>query len=420
MTREACEWFSLHARCVTLRAQLWCTATRHADAWKDSGRDSETAARVSANPVQVPALRGRWYIYSQWTTASIHGVPFCLYVRPPVSRKSHAAFAVACFVASVDAVLQSCCWFESCNLPTSMAANRTKHQQHHSLGKTLAVDCASATAASFALAPFITAVDISIVRNVNGSMKLWDSMGILMKEVITRPHRFLTRRDFLVVWLLYAGTYGTANITKTVCRNWNQISSIFSSKSKGPARISPSTTTASAAVNPAKVPGSISDIIPTQITTTGFNMSVCIYKDRLFTQWFGTRAASKVPLSALSLWAIRDSLTVGAAFTIVEPVGKLISDSTNISRRNGNMLSQLLCPIGIQYVSTPLHLLGLDLYNNPASSLGGRAKLIGREYFKSVFARQMRIGFAFGIGGVGNRYIHEKLSHMTGQHSWST
>jgi hypothetical protein len=70
-----------------------------------------------------------------------------------------------------------------------------------------------------------------------------------------------------------------------------------------------------------------------------------------------------------------------------------------------DMTAQLLSPAAIQFISTnPLHLLGLDLYNQ-SSNTNHRSK----EYLKSTMARIGRIGPAFGIGGICNKKFRDKL-----------
>jgi hypothetical protein len=68
-------------------------------------------------------------------------------------------------------------------------------------------------------------------------------------------------------------------------------------------------------------------------------------------------------------------------------------------------LAQFSCPALMQFASTPLHLLGLDLYNRQPP--GGmpwteRASRIRRDYISSSFARMGKIVPAYGIGGVVN------------------
>jgi hypothetical protein len=59
----------------------------------------------------------------------------------------------------------------------------------------------------------------------------------------------------------------------------------------------------------------------------------------------------------------------------------------------------------MQFASTPMHLLGLDLYNRqPPGGLGWRerASRIRRDYVPSCFARMGKIVPAYGVGGVAN------------------
>lgn len=67
--------------------------------------------------------------------------------------------------------------------------------------------------------------------------------------------------------------------------------------------------------------------------------------------------------------------------------------------------AQFVTPAAVQLVSTPLHLLGLDLYNRPGVAVGGtdgRAAKVLRDWAKSSAARMCRIVPAFGVGGVVN------------------
>lgn len=67
--------------------------------------------------------------------------------------------------------------------------------------------------------------------------------------------------------------------------------------------------------------------------------------------------------------------------------------------------AQFITPAAVQLVSTPLHLLGLDLYNRPGVRFGGqegRGAKVLRDWAKSSAARMCRIVPAFGVGGVVN------------------
>jgi|TARA_R110002003_G_scaffold132_8_gene12430 hypothetical protein len=75
-------------------------------------------------------------------------------------------------------------------------------------------------------------------------------------------------------------------------------------------------------------------------------------------------------------------------------------------------VAQFVTPAAVQLVSTPLHLLGLDLYNRPGvRMLGGegRGARVLRDWAKSAAARICRIVPAFGVGGVVNTKVRRGL-----------
>jgi hypothetical protein len=75
-------------------------------------------------------------------------------------------------------------------------------------------------------------------------------------------------------------------------------------------------------------------------------------------------------------------------------------------------VAQFVTPAAVQLVSTPLHLLGLDLYNRPQAQVmgadGRMGKVVG-DWAKSAMARICRIVPAFGVGGVVNMKVRRNL-----------
>lgn len=74
--------------------------------------------------------------------------------------------------------------------------------------------------------------------------------------------------------------------------------------------------------------------------------------------------------------------------------------------------AQFACPALMQFFSTPMHLLGLDLYNRqPPGGLPWteRAARIRRDYISSSFARMGKIVPAYGVGGVVNVRLRSTL-----------
>jgi hypothetical protein len=76
---------------------------------------------------------------------------------------------------------------------------------------------------------------------------------------------------------------------------------------------------------------------------------------------------------------------------------------------SGQTIAQFCAPAAIQAVSTPLHLLGLDLYNRsgPEIDWKERARMIAKNWGVSAAARVCRIVPAFGIGGVVNAKVRK-------------
>jgi len=85
--------------------------------------------------------------------------------------------------------------------------------------------------------------------------------------------------------------------------------------------------------------------------------------------------------------------------------------------RNFSRISaaQFLAPAAVQVVSTPLHLLGLDLYNRPhkegkgAVSIASRTAKVLKDWAPSFAFRVCRIVPAFGVGGVVNTNMRKRM-----------
>lgn len=77
-------------------------------------------------------------------------------------------------------------------------------------------------------------------------------------------------------------------------------------------------------------------------------------------------------------------------------------------------VSQLVSPGLVQLFSTPVHILGLDLYNHPGSSAAARLKVVQTSFVPAIIMRVGRIGVAFGVGGLGNTAMRKKLHQAVG------
>lgn len=224
---------------------------------------------------------------------------------------------------------------------------------------------------------------------------------------ITQPATFLTSRPSLLVWSLYTATFATASASETILN-----------------KIYP------------KIDHAIAGMT-TFASTFLVNSSVGIWKDVKFAQLFGhnVRASStpntlksepqppktarsigrtRIPLATYSAFLLRDGLTIFGSFSLPAMVSATIPDSIASQEYLKILIAQLAIPASIQFISTPIHLFGLDLYNRPqVMPTKERVSRISRDWFSASLLRMCRIIPAFGIGGFlnteGRLYLHEQL-----------
>lgn len=125
---------------------------------------------------------------------------------------------------------------------------------------------------------------------------------------------------------------------------------------------------------------------------------------------FGTVSPRPIPPITYALFAARDSLTIFASFNLPPVLAPRIplSEAAEqyVSRAT---VAQFLIPAGMQVFSTPLHLLGLDLYNrNGGTTARERWVKVKADWGKSAVARMCRIVPAFGVGGVVNTGVRRR------------
>lgn len=234
--------------------------------------------------------------------------------------------------------------------------------------------------------------------------------------MVSRPSAFFFSTPFLLIYTLYSSTYLTANAIDTVTSTLRNQS--YSTVTAGAAKF---------------------------ISTTAVNMAICVYKDARFAKIFGaspppsssastsqqtptqtpsrTRTSLRPPMPpptptptipkiSYTLFCLRDSITIFASFNIPALIAPSIPDSIASSPAMKAATAQFACPALMQFASTPMHLLGLDLYNRQPS--GGlrwtdRAARIRRDYVPSCFARMGKIVPAYGVGGVANVRLRAAL-----------
>jgi len=199
------------------------------------------------------------------------------------------------------------------------------------------------------------------------------------------PHIFLTSRPFLLIFTLYTGTYLSANTLDTITSTFRNRSA--SSTTSGTSKFA---------------------------ATSAANLSLCLYKDSQFTRMFGAAKATKVPGTTYALFAVRDMLTIFASFNLPPLLAPMMPLSEGMEKYVSKMsAAQFLAPAAVQVASTPLHLLGLDLYNRPNGkgevSVKSRVTKVVKDWAPSCAFRIARIVPAFGVGGVVNTNVRGRF-----------
>ncbi|KAL5335165.1 hypothetical protein BJX70DRAFT_332106 [Aspergillus crustosus] len=287
----------------------------------------------------------------------------------------------------------------------------TKAWNTNNLGARLGVDVVSAAAAGALTCPVITVIDRAIIEKAAKGIPIRATISSGFRSIITKPSGFFLGTPFLLIYTLYTSTYLTANTIDTITSTIKD--KPFSAVFAGPAKF---------------------------ITTTAVNMGICVYKDARFARLFGAKqqpatsppananspsmASSlttsstppaschppkggplKVPKISYTLFCLRDSITIFASFNVPSLIAPSIPDYIASTPGMKSAIAQFSCPALMQFASTPMHLLGLDLYNRqPPGGLGWRerAARIRRDYVPSCFARMGKIVPAYGVGGVVN------------------
>lgn len=224
------------------------------------------------------------------------------------------------------------------------------------------------------------------MENASGRRSLAASLRSSFSSLLLRPQTILWSKPFALIFMLYGGTYLTANTLDTA-------NSTVKNK--------PATTVTS---GPAKFASS-----------SAANIGLCIYKDQVFVRLFGPPGVAPRPVTLPSyiLFAARDCLTIFASFNLPPILGPAFTQHTSerIQRyMSGQTMAQFAAPAAVQFISTPVHLLGLDIYNREGRlGWADRWRAVRKNWAVSTAARICRIVPAFGVGGVVNFKIRRGL-----------
>jgi hypothetical protein len=135
---------------------------------------------------------------------------------------------------------------------------------------------------------------------------------------------------------VFAGTYCTANCTETICKFFD-----------------------------------LPVDYPKFLATSLVNVTLSVRKDALYAVMYRPASSARKPVgwSTLGLFGIRDAMTIVSSFILPHPLAKRLSSYTNTSYEMSYFICQLMTPVSIQLLSTPINLMGLNIYNKPTSTM---------------------------------------------------
>merc|ERR1711874_962237 len=90
--------------------------------------------------------------------------------------------------------------------------------------------------------------------------------------------------------------------------------------------------------------------------------------------------------------------------------------NTEIDAQTAEKIAQLATPCAMQVAITPIHLLGLNLYNVPSATTAERFRSVASTYPEATGVRMLRFLWAYGVGGLVNKDLTQRARDWTVQH----
>ena len=219
--------------------------------------------------------------------------------------------------------------------------------------------------AAIPLAMGVTVVDRSVTQYANGSApSIRTAFVDGVKQLFKNPIKCLKGRDTLAVAAVYVPTYITKNLVEASC-DYQRVDPFWY----------------------------------VFFIATTLNTSIGIMKDRYLAQMFGS-GIPNFPKMSYGLFALRDTVIVGSSFQLPIVFSPILQKRSGWSKEICDNVTQLACPGLAQFVGTPIHLIGLDLYNRPEVSTAGRFKGLFQRTMAPLGVRIIRQVYVFGVGGI--------------------
>lgn len=237
---------------------------------------------------------------------------------------------------------------------------------------------------AFSVVPVVMAVDKAVTQAAAG-MSLGRALKMVISDMVKRPRAVAI--PFGMVMGVYTLTYGANNAADVLSERYDLGSSTQ---------------------NAMKLFGA-----------TGAYTTSSIAKDVAFAKMFSKAAATAqevkraVPLTTYGTFLFRDALIIGAGFILPAMVAGGIQSKTEMDKHKAEKIAQLATPCGMQIMITPIHLLGLNLYNTPTATVAERFRAVRSTYPEATGVRMFRFLWAYGVGGLVNKELTQRARDWT-------
>jgi len=219
------------------------------------------------------------------------------------------------------------------------------------------------------VSPVMTVIDSAIIKS---QIKKIDFKKALLDTTNDYAHKKIHfTRPFYLMFLVYSSTYSTANLVDFYCK-----------KNK------------------------IDYKIPTLLATSAINISTIAYKDKEYSRLFNTQKMT-FPKTCYGLFALRDMMTISSCFILKKDFTHILHNYMPIN--TADFIASLTLPVITQSISTPLHILAIDIYQRPGLHFNARIHHIKTMYTSVCIGRIIRVIPAFCIGGFLNDMLRNRF-----------
>lgn len=211
----------------------------------------------------------------------------------------------------------------------------------------------------------MTVIDRAIIRSQLYKVPLWQAKAALTRGLATGRVRW--NPALSVMTIVYGTTYLTANLTDVACP-------------------------------------SAKDAL-----TSAVNCSLVAWKDREYARLY-LGASRSFPMLSYLFFGLRDGLTIVSSFRLKHRARHWLQEEHDFAHHHAELIASLVVPASAQFVSAPLHIIGVDLCDRPHNTtFTDRLDAVRRGYASVCAGRVLRILPAFGLGGCVNDFVREAV-----------